>query len=59
MKYMVFHLVEFYFIKLNLSFSKSISDKYSYFLRRISDTKTFNLDQDSLFTEFEEEILNG
>jgi DNA polymerase-3 subunit delta' len=59
MKYMVFHLIEFYFRKLNLSFSKKVNEKYSYFLRRISDTKTFNLDEESLFMEFEEEILNG
>ena len=59
MKYMIFHLIEFYFRKLNLSFSKNFYLKYSYFLRRISDTKTFNLDEESLFTELEEEILNG
>ena len=59
MKYMIFDLVELYFRKLNFSFSKNINEKYSYFLKRISDTKTFNLDEDSLFAEFEEEILNG
>ena len=59
MKYMVFQLVEFYFRKLNLSFSKKIYEKYNYFLKRISDTKNFNLDEESLFTEFEEEVLNG
>jgi DNA polymerase-3 subunit delta' len=59
MKYIIFDLVEFYFRKLNLSFSRKINEKYSYFLRRISDTKTFNLDEESLFAEFEEEILNG
>ena len=59
MKYMIFNLMEFYFRKLNISFSTKFSDKYSYFIRRISDTKTFNLDEESLFMEFEEEILNG
>jgi len=59
MKYMFFNLVEFYFRKLNSSISTSISEKYSYFLKRISDTKTFNLDEELLFMEFEEEILNG
>ena len=59
MKYIMFDLVELYFRKLNFSFSKQISSKYSYFLKRISDSKTFNLDEDSLFMEFEEEILNG
>ena len=41
MKYMVFYLIEFYFRKLSMSLSKNINIKYSYFLRRISDTKTF------------------
>ena len=59
MRYMVFHLIEFYFRKLNFSFSKKIYEKYSYSLKRISDTKTFNLDEESLFMEFEDEVLNG
>ena len=58
-KYIIFDLMEFYFRKLNSSFSKKINDKYSYFLRKISDTKSFNLDNESLFIEFEDEILNG
>ena len=59
MKYMVFDLIELYFNKINLSFSDNIYNKYSYFLKRISDTRNFNLDNDSLFIEFNEEILNG
>ena len=59
MKYMIFQFIEFYFRKLNFSFSKKVNDRYSYFLKRISDTKNFNLDEESLFIEFEEEILNG
>ena len=55
----VFDLVEFYFRKINFNFSSNIYKKYSYFLKRISDTKRFNLDQESLFIELEEEILNG
>jgi DNA polymerase III subunit delta' len=58
-KYLIFDLIEFYFRKINLSLSSKIYDKYSYFLKRISDTRTFNLDDESLFVEFEEEILNG
>ena len=56
---MVFDLIELYFRKLNFSFSKTINQKYSYFLKRISDTKTFNLDDETLFADFDEEILNG
>jgi len=32
---------------------------YSYFLKRIDDTKKYNLDNESLFMEFEYKILNG
>ena len=56
---MTSNFIEFYFRKLNSSFTKTINEKYSYFLKRISDTKTYNLDQESLFIEFNEEILNG
>ena len=59
MKEMIFNLIEFYFQKINSSLSKKINDKYSYFLKRISDTRTYNLDIESLFIEFEREILNG
>ena len=59
MKDMIFSLMEFYFRKLNLPFSEKINEKYSYFIRKISDTKIFNLDKESLFMEFEDEILNG
>ena len=31
----------------------------SYFIKKISDTKSFNLDEELLFLEFEEEFLNG
>ena len=42
-----------------MSLSPQIYDNYSYFLKKISDTRKFNLDEESLFMEFEEEILNG
>ena len=58
-KYMLFDLIEFYFRKINLTFSSKIYNQYSYFLKKISDTKKFNLDEESLFMEFEEEVLNG
>ena len=31
---------------------------YSYFLNKINNTKIFNLDDESLFMEFEDKILN-
>ena len=58
-KFIIFDLIEFYFRKINESFSSNIHEKYSYFINRISDTKTFNLDEDSLLREFEQKVLNG
>ncbi len=58
-KYLIFYLIEFYFRKIYLSYSIKIYDKYTYFIKKISDTKRFNLDEELLFLEFEEEFLNG
>ncbi len=58
-KNMLFYLIEFYFRKLSSPFSIEINKKYSYFIQKISDTKNFNLDEESLFMEFNEDILNG
>ena len=58
-KHIFFDLIEFYFLKVNSLVSSKIYDQYTYFLKRISDTKKFNLDEDSLFMELEEELLNG
>ncbi len=58
-RHIIFDLMEFYFRKINSSFSLRINQKYTYFLKKISDTKNYNLDEESLFMEFDEEILNG
>ena len=58
-KFLVFELIELYFNKINSSISDKIYNKYSYFLKRISDTKKFNLDEETLFLELEENILHG
>ena len=58
-RFIMYSLIEFYFRKLSSSFSKKVNNKYNYFIRRISETKTFNLDEESLLMEFEKEILNG
>ena len=57
-RFIIFDLIELYFNKINNSFSSKVSDKYSYFLKKISDTRMFNLDDESLFLEFKENILN-
>ena len=56
---MMYNMMELYFRKLNQSFSKLLNERYSYFIKRISDTKTYNLDKESLFMEFNEEILDA
>ena len=58
-KHFIFDFIELYFSKIDRSFFLDINSKYNYFLKKISDTKRFNLDEESLFIEFEEEILNG
>ena len=58
-KNMIFEYFEFYLrTKLNLSKSSTF-EYYNYFLKRINDTKKWNLDDESLFMEFEYKILNG
>ena len=54
---LIYNFVEYYFTKINLS--SDIYNKYIYFIKKISDTKKFNLDEETLFIEFREEILNG
>ena len=57
LKDLIYNFVEYYFTKINLS--SDIYNKYIYFIKKISDTKKFNLDEETLFIEFREEILNG
>ena len=37
----------------------NLADLYSYFLKKVYETKKFNLDDETLFMEFEDKILNG
>ena len=57
-KLFIYDLIELYLSKLNF-ISKNLHDKYSYFLDKIANTKKFNLDDEALFIEFQEKILNG
>ncbi len=57
LKDLIYNFVEYYFTKIYLS--SDIYNKYTYFIKKISDTKKFNLDEEALFIEFREEILNG
>ena len=58
-RYMIFDFFELYLRKKNFGKSSKLNSYYSYFLKRISDIKKFNLDEESLFIEFEYKMLNG
>ncbi len=53
--------IELYFLKIfNQTINKNeVINFYTKFIRKISDTNTFNLDYESLFMEFKSKILNG
>lgn len=58
-KNLIYSLMEFYFRK-NVSVANiKLINSYNYFLKKIENTKTFNLDEETLFMEFEDSILNG
>ena len=58
-KNLIYSLMEFYFRKNVSVTNMKLITSYNYFLRKIDNTKTFNLDEESLFMEFEDSILNG
>ena len=58
-KYLFFDYIEFYLNKVNSNISLEFFNRYNYFLNKISDVENFNLDEESLFMEFEKEMLNG
>ena len=58
-KDLIYSLMELYFRK-NVSVTNiKLINLYNYFLKKIENTKTFNLDEETLFMEFEDSILNG
>ena len=58
LKNLIFNYIETYLVKLNLKTNFRILKKYNYFIKKISEVKRFNLDEETLFIEFNEEILN-
>ncbi len=59
-------IIEIIYSFIELYFRKNISSKnirllksYHYFLEKINNTKIYNLDEEPLFMEFEDKILNG
>jgi len=57
----IFKFIELYFLNLiNINKSKLlVSNKYSDFIKKISDVNKFNLDKEALFIELKTELLNG
>ena len=58
-KHILYSFIEFYF-RQNVS-SKNIKliKLQKYFLKRINNTKIFNLDDETLLMEFDDRVLNG
>ena len=58
-KYLIYSLIEIYFRK-NISVKNiKLLSVQNYFLKKINNTKIFNLDDETLFMEFEDRVLNG
>lgn len=55
----IYSFIELYF-RNNISMENiSLLKSYHYFLKKINNTRTYNLDEETLFMEFEDKILNG
>jgi len=58
-KYQLYSLIEIYF-RNNISIKNiKLLKIHNYFLKKINNTKIFNLDDESLLMEFEERVLNA
>jgi len=56
---LTYSLIELYF-RNNMKIENiKLSNLYSYFIKKIDNTRKFNLDEESLFMEFEDRVLNG
>tara|TARA_B110000003_G_scaffold267763_1_gene296406 strand:- start:613 stop:1542 length:930 start_codon:yes stop_codon:yes gene_type:complete len=55
----IYSFIELYF-RNNISIENiNLLKSYHYFLKKINNTKIYNLDEEILFMEFEDKILNG
>ncbi len=55
----IYSFIELYFRNNISSENISLLKSYHYFLEKINNTKIYNLDEETLFMEFEDKILNG
>ena len=59
LNHLIYSFIEVYFRKNISSSNISLLNFYKYFLKKINNTKIYNLDEETLFLEFEDKILNG
>ncbi len=55
----IYSFIELYFRNNISNENISLLKSYHYFLEKINNTKIYNLDEETLFMEFEDKILNG
>ena len=58
-KQLIYSLIEIYFRNNTSIKNVKLTNVYNYFLKKINDTKIYNLDEESLFMEFEDKVING
>ena len=56
LRYLFYNYIELFLTNI---YSMDGMDYYSYFVKKIDNLKKYNLDEESLFIEFNEKILNG
>ena len=56
---LIYSLIELYFRNNTSTKDIKLIKMFNYFLKKINNTKKFNLDEESLFIEFEDRVLNG
>ncbi len=55
----IYSFIELYF-RNNISTENiNLLNSYHYFIKKINNTKIYNLDEETLFMEFEDKVLNG
>ena len=58
-KQLIYSLIEIYFRNNTSIKNVKLTNVYNYFIKKINDTKIYNLDEESLFMEFEDKVVNG
>ena len=60
-KNLLINFIQLFFLKeyKSCKTNNSLVNLYHYFIKKINNTEKFNLDEESLFLEFKEKLLNG